>query len=212
MQSGTAVSNLFVDDESDFINALEGHLARRGLSETSRITTKPEEGFALVKNGGIATVVAHLNMKGGGGGLAVLERVRKSADAGVECIAITAYEPTDAQREHANMLGVRTMNKHSLPDLLDHLSSPPEMRLVQQRLKMLESMHQEWIGDLVTTLKEIPDFEKAMITGHKEPFTVAQLVKDIQDLRPRGIEYIRLWRRTLGTLSQIRKSQKDRTA
>jgi DNA-binding NtrC family response regulator len=195
-------SNLFVDDETDYLVSLEGQLVASGLSTDSKITSAPEECLALVQNGRFATVVAHLNMKDDG--LTLLEEVRK-ADADVECIAITAHEPTETQRQRANTQGVRIVKKEFLLDLLEHLKSPPATRQMEQRLKVLEGMHREWIEDLIGTLKEVPGYEKAIISSQNGPFTVAELIEDIQKLRPRGIEYIRLWRRTLGTLLQIRK-------
>jgi hypothetical protein len=88
---------------------------------------------------------------------------------------------------------------------MEHLSSSYATGEMQQRLRVLEGMHYEWIEDLVATLKEIPNYEKAIISGQNGPFTVAELIRDIQELKPRGVEYIRLWRRTLGTLLRIRE-------
>ncbi len=87
---------------------------------------------------------------------------------------------------------------------MDNFSSPAISKM-RRRLTLLESMHHEWIEDLVATLKTIPSYENAIISSPDGPFTVAELVEDIQKLRPRGIEYIRLWRRTLVTLSKGRK-------
>jgi len=205
MPAAASPSNLFVDDPSDFLASLEDQLSAYDLAEASIITSQPSDCLALVRSGGIATVVAHLNMKDDG--LSLLEEVRKMAGADVECIVITAHEPTPIQRQRAEALGVQIVRKEFLPDLLEHLQSPPATRQMQQRLKALERMHQEWIEDLVAKLRDIPEYEKAFISSQNGPFTISELIDDIRELRPRGIEYIRLWRRTIGTLLQIRRKR-----
>ena len=89
---------------------------------------------------------------------------------------------------------------------MDNISSPVISKM-HRRLTLFENMHHEWIEDLVATLKTIPSYENAIISSPDGPFTVAELVDDIQKLRLGWVyEYIRLWRRTLVTLSKGRKS------
>jgi CheY-like chemotaxis protein len=195
----------FIDDDPEFLVLVEDKALQRGLSV--RTTHDVAEGLAWAEQGDIDKLVVDLRMPEDG--LTVLEDAQSKGDIDVKLW--TVFEPTEEEERRASQLGVKIVNKRQLVDLLDGLGlavdtpEPGEVRKLRNRVRTLERVHQEWVDDLVSKLAEIPDLDKAVISSAKGPFTVAELIDDIRNLRPRGIEYIRLWRRAMGTILGLRR-------
>jgi hypothetical protein len=145
-------------------------------------------------------------------GILVLEKARKLQPS-LDAVILTGYVPTASEKRRAEGSGIRIYQKESLGDLQSYLSLPArqytqkEVREMENRLKILQLINSEWIADLVALLKESPELEKAFITSAEGSFTLGQLIKDIEQLRPRGVEYIRLWRRTVSTLLRLQRGK-----
>jgi CheY-like chemotaxis protein len=190
----------FLDDSVDFLQSLRDQESVRQLS--IRTTERAAECLEWVKQGVIDVLVADLRLPSGSG-LTILEEAQKIGD--VFGILLTGYQLTAAEQAQARQLGVTIFRKDALSDLLDYLErfairvEPLEMLKLRRQLVLLESLHEEWSADLVSMLREIPCPQEAIISSDDGPFTVAQLIDDIEKLRPRGREYMRLWRRTVGT-------------
>lgn len=196
----------FIDDDPEFLVLAEDKAQQRGLSV--RTTHDPAEGLAWAEQGEVDKLLVDLRMPEDG--LTVAEEAQSRAD--VDLKLWTVFDPTEEEERRADHIGVKIENKRQLVDVLDaigraaHPLDPTEVRRLRNRVKTLERVHQEWVEDLVSKLGEIPDLEKAVISSAKGPFTVAELIDDIRNLRPRGIEYVRLWRRAMGTILGLRRN------
>ncbi len=194
----------FIDDKADFLDHLEDQQRMRGIRV--KMTSDPEECLQWIRQGEVDLLVVDLRMPDIGDGLDLLEQAQNIRN--IEGMILTGYEPTQAERQQATNLGVRLLKKDDLDELLDDLMRPRnrmEILKMENDLWRFKQMHQEWVDDLVKKLKRIPDLEEAIISSEEGPFTVAELIDDIKELRPRGREYVRLWRRALDTLLKLEK-------
>jgi CheY-like chemotaxis protein len=197
----------FIDDSADFLRRLEAWQRRREMAVY--ITSDVGQCLTWVDKNEIDTLVADLRMPTVDG-IVVLEKARKLQPL-IETIILTGFEPTAAERRRAERCGIKIYGKDSIGDLQAYLAqpvkspSPAKVREMENRLKLLELVHREWAADLVSLLKDKPEFEKALISSADGPFTVRELIEDIEELRPRGVEYVRLWRRALLTLLRLDK-------
>jgi CheY-like chemotaxis protein len=196
-----------IDDSPEYLDLLFSSLHGKGKHVVK--TSKPAECVEWAERNQIDVLVADVRMPEHG--LTLAERIQRVSD--VEVIMLTGFDPTEEDQQHALSLGVDIYFKNSLDDFLeriDNLGTPPdpgEIRRLRSRVKVLERVHQEWTNDLVAKLREIPDLENAIVSSEEGSFTIAQLIDDIQELRPRGIRYIGVWRRAMGTLLGLRRRQ-----
>jgi CheY-like chemotaxis protein len=194
-----------IDDSPTFLQLLQSSLQTKGIP--IKVTSDPLRCVEWAETGEIDVLVADIRMSESG--LALAERIRRVSD--IEVIMLTGWNPTKEERQRALSLGIDIYFKNSLDDFLDRVDKlgdpldPNEIRKLRTRVKVLERMHQAWTDDLIAKLREIPDLEKAIVTSAEGNFTIAQLIEDIKELRPRGVEYIGLWRRAMGTLLGLRK-------
>ena len=197
----------FVDDDPQFLSRMEIWLSRHAMP--THATTDVVECLRWVVEDKVDTLVADLRMPAGDG-ILVLEKARK-LQPGIEAIILTGYVPTASEKRRAEGNGIKIYQKESLGDLQSHLSLPAkeysqkEAREMENRLKILKLVNDEWIADLVALLRESPELEQSFITSAEGSFTLGELIKDIELLRPRGVEYIRLWRRTVSTLLRLQR-------
>jgi hypothetical protein len=66
----------------------------------------------------------------------------------------------------------------------------------------LEELEQ---AELLAQLRAIPNPKDSSITHGGESYSVAQLIEDIENLTPHGLEYIGLWKRAKDTLRTLGK-------
>jgi DNA-binding NtrC family response regulator len=145
-------------------------------------------------------------------GLSLASRLKQLAD--VDVVMFSGHAPRKDELERAQRLGLSIYQKPDLEDLIArivesrHSIDDKDKQIVDLRRKVaqLELQNKEWTADLVSKLRRVPNMEAALISSSDGSFTVAELVKDIETLTPRGLEYIRLWRRTLDTLLRLRTS------
>lgn len=194
-----------IDDSPTFLQLLHSSLQTKGIP--IKVTSDPLQCVEWAEGGEIDVLVADIRMAESG--LALAERIRSASD--IEVIMLTGWNPTEEERRRALNLGIDIYFKNSLDDFLDRIDKlgepldPNIIRKLQSRIKVLERVHQAWTDDLIAKLREIPDLEKAIVTSAEGNFTIAELIEDIKELRPRGIEYIGLWRRAMGTLLGLRR-------
>jgi CheY-like chemotaxis protein len=183
------------------------HLQEKGIS--IEVTGSPGEALTWATNGEIDILVVDMRMPEHG--LSLAEKVHRVSD--VEVVMLTGFAPTAAEKQWSRRLGVVVYSKDSWDDLANYVAQAGcsydarEARELRRRLRILEYVHEEWVEDLVSKLQQIPELDKAFISSTEGPFTIAELIDDIRNVRPRGIEYIRLWRRALGTLLGLRRGQ-----
>ncbi|HEY2390897.1 MAG TPA: response regulator [Candidatus Angelobacter sp.] len=195
----------FIDDQEDYLDHLMSEQIDRQVA--SVVTSDPAECMEWVRENKVDVLVVDLRMEGKDG-LAIAQEAQNVKD--LEIVLLTGHDPTPSEKERAEELGVPIHRKDSLAELLDGLEKDrmnPEMRRLRHREKVLLAAHSMWVEDFVTKLKSIPDFEKTIISSEDGAFTVAELVDDIKELRPRGREYIRLWQHTMDTLLNFRKER-----
>jgi len=192
----------FIDDHIEYFQSSENWLA--GLPMAVCTFSDVQECLTWVEQNDVDTLVADLRMPEVDG-IVVLEKARKLRPL-MQTVILTGFPPTPTQMRRAEAEGIKIYKKESLRDLQDNLErrakiqSPNDLREMENRLKLLEPVHREWAADLVSLLKDKPELEKAWISSGEGPFSVQELIEDIEQLRPRGVEYVRLWRRALLTL------------
>jgi hypothetical protein len=79
---------------------------------------------------------------------------------------------------------------------------------LQLRVTQLEDCLRALSGGLIEDLRAIPNPENSWVSKGISPekdFTVAQLVEDVQNLTPRGLEHLRLWGNAQQTLRKLGK-------
>jgi hypothetical protein len=125
----------------------------------------------------------------------------------------TGFEPTQAEQRALSRADAKVMSKMKvkLEDVITYVTSlfdsepAVKVRALERRVAELEAVNREWIADMVEQLQSIPNVEQAMVSTAGAPFTVADLIDDIRQLRPRGIEYIRLWRSALARVRRLKR-------
>jgi CheY-like chemotaxis protein len=191
----------FIDDQADYLELLKSEQAERRVS--TKVTSDPMECLEWVRENKVDVLVVDLRMEGKDG-LTVVQEAQNIRD--LEIVLLTGHDPKPSEEQRAKELGVLIHRKDSLAELLDGLAEDrtnPEMRRLRHEGKTLRAAHLMWVEDFIKKLSSIPDFEKTLISSEDGSFTVAELIDDIKELRPRGREYIRLWQRTLDTLLKL---------
>ncbi len=194
-----------IDNDPDYLGQVTD--IGRGRNVDLKITTSAAECLKWVEEGEIDALFADLRMPGEDG-LSIVERAQSLRDIGT--VVLTGHEATKEENRRAERLGVTIYQKDSLSDLLDDFGSEIsqiEARNLRRRVIALEKMNQEWAEDLLEKLEAIPELKEAIISSEGGDFTISDLIEDIRGLRPRGREYIRLWRRTLDTLLKLRRKK-----
>ena len=199
----------FVDDDPQFLETMR--LWQRNVRMAERTTFEAEECLQWVRRGEVDLVISDLRMPGIDG-VRLLERA-KELNPNVQPVLLTGFEPDERERVRLEQIGAKVFSKMTdLRELLESIVTE-EPRIAKQlvelqsELSTLKKMHEEWISDLISQLEAIPGLDQAWISGAEEPFTVAQLIDDIRQLRPRGIEHIRLWRNAFQTLRNLGKKR-----
>ncbi len=201
----------FVDDDPQFLETMR--LWQKNVQMAERTTFEAEECLQWVRKGEVDLVISDLRMPGIDG-VRLLERA-KDLNPNVQPVLLTGFEPDEKQKARLERIGAKVFSKMTdLRELLESIVTEEKEPKVARQLVELQSevstlkkMHEEWISDLVSQLEAIPGLDQAWISGAEEPFTVAQLIDDIKQLRPRGIEHIRLWRSALQTLRKLGKKR-----
>lgn len=203
----------FVDDDPSFLRTMSAW--QSSIEMPVHATTSFEEVVRWIRDKEVDVLASDLRMPGRDG-VAVLEEVHR-LNPRVSLVLLTSFDPNLEERERLGSIDAKIFFKtENLPQFLDSLverssaSNEPEpaQRLaeLQGRVALLEALHQEWVADLVSQLGQIPNIESALISsGEGSNFSVAELISDIKELRPRGIEHIRLWRKALQRLRVMGK-------
>lgn len=201
----------FIDDSLEYLSILEIWQRRHFFPVYT--TSDLSECLGWIARDEVDTLVADLRMPETDG-ISILEKAR-SVQPALETIILTAYTPTTAEKRRAEGSGIRIYQKESIGELQEYLAQPlrtytlKEIRKIENRIEIMEVIHNEWVADLISVLKETPELRQAVISSAEGPFTVQQLIEDIEELRPRGVEYIRLWRRTLATVLNLKKEDTE---
>jgi CheY-like chemotaxis protein len=210
MSTVTPSATAFVDDDLEFLRTMKAWQESVGMP--TRTTAEPVRSLDWVRERVIDVLVTDLRMPGMQG-VELLEKARQLNKA-VRLVLLTGFEPTEAERARLNTIQAEIFSRtSSLSELFDSLiaGAPPysTKRLVeiQERLELFEQMHREWVVDLLSHLEAIPDPEHMLISGMDEPTTVAQIMRDIRELTPRGVEHIRLWQNAMKTLRKLGRSR-----
>lgn len=201
--SGGMSPAAFVDDDVEFLRTIESW--QMGVGMPAKATSSPEESLDWVRKREVGVLVSDLRMPGLDG-VDLLERARELSK-GVRLVLCTGYTPSEQELVRLNRISAQVLSRTTdlnsfLSSLLAEPPDPATSRLaeVQERLEVLEKVHREWTADLLEQIGAVPNARQAFIAGVSEPTSVADMIRDIEALTPRGIEYIRLWRSALKRL------------
>ena len=64
--------------------------------------------------------------------------------------------------------------------------------------------------EIIANISQMPDRDKPAICTGKETFSVDDLIRDLRELTPRGIEFVKLHIRAKETLARLKKEQRER--
>jgi CheY-like chemotaxis protein len=194
-----------VDDDTEFLSDIAI------IQDAVRTTSDPDECLEWVQNGEVDAVVSDLRMPGEGG-VGLLQAARE-IDPTIPLALWTGFQPDPQERQVLESLEAKILSKtkHRLQDIVgyfeDVFASVPlqKLRIAERRIMELEELNLEWVRDMLQQLREIPDMERALISGAGGGYTVAELIDDIEQMRPRGREYIKLWREAQARLRSYRR-------
>lgn len=188
----------FIDDQSFMVAKILRWQIEEGLPPHS--TDDWEEALRWVRDGEIAFLLTDLRLDGRSG-LDLLQTAR-GLNPVLPCAIVTAFEPSPGERRRASQLEVPIYKKgDALEDYLlslkKDLAGVQARRLfeLEARNQMLEQINSEWTQDLIECLLKVRSAETAVVNHGDETFTVAELIEDIRNFRPRGIEHIKMYRR-----------------
>jgi DNA-binding NtrC family response regulator len=202
----------FVDDDLQFLRSARLWQNAHGLPELA--TAEPQELVQWVKDGIVDIAVSDLRMAGISG-VEVLERVSEASPT-VRKILLTGFDPSKEEKKRLDKANVLQFRKPEVASLLDSfIESDDETEIsadseaadqvldLQARVEELEAIHRAWAVDLIEDLEAIEDQDGRIIGGAFNGATVAEVVTDIRDITPRGMEYIKLWRGAMSTLRRL---------
>ncbi len=200
----------FIDDDLKFIKVIRTW--QSGVDMAERATADPDECLQWVRQRDVDGVVVDLNMPGRDG-ITVIEAIRR-IDKRIAVYVLTGFDLSPEQLAALTQLHAKVFFKmRDLREFLNMLvkrspgDNAEQMIELQEELEVLKGMHREWMKDLMSKLEGIPNMAEAIVHSSGEGFTVQQLIDDIRELRPRGIEHIRLWQDVLRTLRKKRKKK-----
>lgn len=142
-------------------------------------------------------------------GLELLERVREINEQ-IRLYLVTAYTINEEAERRLKRIGAEVHYKGTdfsafLGSLASGPADSPDVKIDRKRLQALEQMHAEWVADLMADLEAIPDASSAWISGSTSRFSVAELIDDIRNATPRGIEHVRLWQQSRRILRGLKR-------
>ncbi len=192
----------FVDDDESFLQAI----AQGRFPDTWRTTPDPEVALKWVKEHEIGFLVSDLRM-GVVSGLDLIERAR-NLDPNMPAALLTGYSLTPHEKYLATSLGIAVYNRASdLELLIEHVTNDATIGETaaaaiakNARLVALEKSHAEFVLELTAELRSIPSADSMPIIGDSQVATVSDMLGEIERLTPRGLGYLRSWRRAKATL------------
>jgi DNA-binding NtrC family response regulator len=196
---------IFLDDELPFLKAIKGR--EDHLSINVAVTANIDQSLDWLRDGRGTAFVSDLKMPGRDG-VTVLEeahRIRPEAKLAL----LTGHSPTREQRVRLNQIGAEYYSKDAVEQLLQDLSEQlrdrehHDLDAMRSRIRQLERLNGELLADFVAELRRIRNPDEQVVVNGDDVFTVAELISDLEQQTPRGIEHVRLWLRAFGTLRQM---------
>jgi CheY-like chemotaxis protein len=172
-------------------------------------TTRIDEALRWVEQGRIDTLVSDWVIPGADG-LDLLAEAHQIDDR-IELKLLTSHSISETVEHRVQELGANHYEKTTgLGQLLTDLSAPPAEkasglsdRSESTRDKRLEGLYVAVVQPLLDELYAVPNPHSARISSSSESFSVAELIDDVRELTPRGLEHIGLWLRMLHTLQRL---------